>query len=101
MAVAYVIDKGDMETQVVWKSAKNLAALLSDEGGTLTDPADYAVGFSRGIQQFRAQANTMFSQFDSDLTVAGLVTLDGGDSWLDIRDKLNTNFGLVDAVVNP
>ena len=101
MAVAYTLEGGDLAPQVVWKCVKNIAGLLSDEGGILTDPANYPLNLTVGLNTFRLRMNAIFAQFNTDLTVAGLVTLEGGDSWLDLRAKLNTNFGLVDAVVNP
>lgn len=101
MAVAYELNGGDLAPMVVWKSVKNIVGLLSDEGGTLTDPTDYPLNLTTGLQTFRLRMNAIFAQFNTDLTVAGLVTLEGGDSWLELREKLNTNFNLIDAIVNP
>lgn len=99
MAVTWRITKADSPTMVVWKSIRNVEALVSD--ATL-DIDDYPVGnLTASLIDFRMWMNGMFAQFNTDLTVAGMTSLKAGDSWLEIRTIIRDNFTLVDAVANP
>lgn len=99
MALAYTITKSDSPTEVVWKSIRNIQGLVTD--GTLA-AADYPVGnLTASLIDFRMWINGMFAQFNTDVTVAGMTSVKAGDSWLRVREVVQANFLLVDAVINP
>ena len=97
MAVVTVtMNHGDMEHQMKDKTIANIIALV---GESIAVIGNYNVDLGGlSLFEFRKAMNTNFAQFNTDLTVAGLVTMNGGDSWLEVRKKLNTNFALVDAI---
>jgi hypothetical protein len=92
-----VLEAGDQQVQIQNICADNLTDVIASE--TL-DWADYIVPDS-GLARFRRDMNANFAQLNTDLTVAGIVTMGEGDSWFKCRDICKANWALVDAVVNP
>lgn len=91
---------GFVEARAVAKA--NFESLIADGS---YDVADYELKDLGGLSlfDFREACNANFVQFEVDNvgTYTGMQTFLGGDSLDTIREKLNTNFALVDAVVNP
>lgn len=96
MALDVTVASGDFEVQIKYITRLNMAQMITD--GLLT-AADYPE-IKGGLMEFRLICDVMFAQFNTDLTVAGLVSIDG-NSWREVRDQVAANFALVDGVVNP
>ena len=94
--VTVVLEHGDMEHQMKEKSIANILALVAESVAVI---ANYNVDIGAlSLFEFRKAMNVNFARFNTDLTVAGIVVMNGGDSWLEVRRKCNTNFALVDAI---
>lgn len=88
---------GDLEVQIKDIALRNMVSLIADG---LLDPLDYPEVKKGSLIEFRLTMDVMFAQFDTDVTVPGLVPVTGA-SWREVRGFVQSNFELVDAVINP
>lgn len=85
------------------------AAAFSTDDCVLTCRYEGTVGNAIATTETFTAAGSIFDAATLGTTTAGvngaaitgILTLEGGDSLFSIRDKCNTNFALVDAIVNP
>lgn len=87
---------GEQLSQTRLKAKANFDEVVSTTAVLAADIIEVRSGM--GLAAFRDACRANFAQINSDLTVAGLVTIDDGDMLWTVRDKLNTNFALIDAL---
>ncbi len=95
--MALVSLEGGMQSTIIKHIVGlNFTYLISIAGGDITT-SDIAEVAGEGITEFRVSCNANFAAINAAVGVSGLQTLNQGDWWFEVREKLNTNFGLCET----